>query len=160
MVVCWNVCYVAAVVKNSVFSLGVLKYVVCLCSGCDGFVFSVCIVRRGAVGTCVWEVWVFRHADVVCLCAFTIGCVSMVSALLCILRSYILQVLAWTECKLFCLVLVWDCFVLTRHKLYVVMVVYISWLHSCLCVCVNVMVMSSAYTMTWTGALWGGKSVV
>ena len=34
--VCWNVCCVAAVVKNSVFSLGVLKYVVCLCRGCDG----------------------------------------------------------------------------------------------------------------------------
>ena len=34
--VCGNVCSEAAVVKNSVFSLGVLKYVVCLCSGCDG----------------------------------------------------------------------------------------------------------------------------
>ena len=35
--VCGNVCCVAAVVENSVcFSLGVLKYVVCLCSGCDG----------------------------------------------------------------------------------------------------------------------------
>ena len=34
--VCGNVCCVAAVVKNSFFSLGVLKYVVCLCSGCDG----------------------------------------------------------------------------------------------------------------------------
>ena len=35
--VCDNVCCVAAVVKNSVFfSLGVLKYVVCLCRGCDG----------------------------------------------------------------------------------------------------------------------------
>ena len=31
-------------------------------------VFSVCIVMRGAVGACVWEVCVFRHADVVCLC--------------------------------------------------------------------------------------------
>ena len=35
--VCGNVCYVAAVAKNSVFfSLGVLKDVVCLCRGCDG----------------------------------------------------------------------------------------------------------------------------
>ena len=34
-----------------------LKYVVCLCSGCDVMdVFSVCIVRRGAVGARVWEV--------------------------------------------------------------------------------------------------------
>ena len=31
-------------------------------------VFSVCIVRRGAVGSRVWEVYVFRYADVVCLC--------------------------------------------------------------------------------------------
>ena len=31
------VCCVAATVKDSVFfSLGVLKYVVCLCNGCDG----------------------------------------------------------------------------------------------------------------------------
>ena len=35
--VCGNVCCVAVVVKDSVFfSLGVLKYVVCLCKGCDG----------------------------------------------------------------------------------------------------------------------------
>ena len=35
--VCGNVCCVAAVVKNSGFlSLGVLKYVVCLCRGCNG----------------------------------------------------------------------------------------------------------------------------
>ena len=38
-------CCVAAVVKDSVFSLGVLKYVVCLYKGCDGCVF-VCIVTR------------------------------------------------------------------------------------------------------------------
>ena len=32
-----SVCCVAAIVKDSVFfSLGVLKYVVCLCKGCDG----------------------------------------------------------------------------------------------------------------------------
>ena len=31
-------------------------------------VFSVCIVRRGAVGARIWEVLVVRHADVVCLC--------------------------------------------------------------------------------------------
>ena len=31
-------------------------------------VFFVCIVVRGAVGARVWEVWVFRHADVVCFC--------------------------------------------------------------------------------------------
>ena len=35
--VCGNVCCLAAVVNDSgFFSLGVLKYVVCLCKGCDG----------------------------------------------------------------------------------------------------------------------------
>ena len=33
---CGNVCCSAAVVKKIFFSLGVLKYVMCLCSGCDG----------------------------------------------------------------------------------------------------------------------------
>ena len=54
---CGNVCCVAFVVKICVFSFGVLDVV-----------FSVCIVRRGAVGARVWEVLVFRHADVICLC--------------------------------------------------------------------------------------------
>ena len=54
--VCGNVCCVAAVVKNSGFlSLGVLKYDLCLSRGVMD-VFSVCIVRRGAVGACVWGV--------------------------------------------------------------------------------------------------------
>ena len=56
MGVCGNVCCVAAVVKNSVFfCLGVLKYVVCVGDVMD-VEFSVCIVRRGAVGDRVWEV--------------------------------------------------------------------------------------------------------
>ena len=38
------------------FSLGVLKYVVCLCKGCDGCCVFVCIVTRGAVCARVWEV--------------------------------------------------------------------------------------------------------
>ena len=38
----------------------------CVCVGdVMDVVVSVCIVRRGAVGAPVWEVWVFRHADVV-----------------------------------------------------------------------------------------------
>ena len=28
----------------------------CVCSGCDGCCVSVCIVRRGAVCTRIWEV--------------------------------------------------------------------------------------------------------
>ena len=31
-------------------------------------VFSVFIVRHGAIGDRVWEVCLFRHANVVCLC--------------------------------------------------------------------------------------------
>ena len=46
-----------AVVKNSVFEpWSVVKYVVCLCSDMMDVVYSVCIVRRGAVGARVWEV--------------------------------------------------------------------------------------------------------
>ena len=37
-------------------------------SGMMDVVFSVGIVTRGAVGARVWEVSVFRHAYVVCLC--------------------------------------------------------------------------------------------
>ena len=37
--VCVKVCCVAAVVEDSVFSLGVLKYVVCLCRGC----YELCV---------------------------------------------------------------------------------------------------------------------
>ena len=55
-------------VKKCCYSLGVLMYVVYLCRGCDGCCVFVCIVTRGAVGPRVWEVRVFRHAYVVCLC--------------------------------------------------------------------------------------------
>ena len=42
----------------------------CVCVGdVMDVVFSDCIVRRGSVGGHVWEVRVFCHADVVCLCA-------------------------------------------------------------------------------------------
>ena len=41
----------------------------CVCVGdVMDVVFSVCLVRRGAVGACVWEVLVFGHAYVVCMC--------------------------------------------------------------------------------------------
>ena len=41
----------------------------CICVGdVMDVVCSVCILRRGAVGARVWEVRVFRHADVVCFC--------------------------------------------------------------------------------------------
>ena len=55
--ICGNVCCVAAVVKDSCFfNLGVLKYVVFLCRGVMGGMFSVCIVTREAVDAHVWEV--------------------------------------------------------------------------------------------------------
>ena len=38
----------------------------CVCVG--DVMFSVCIVKRGAVDARVWGVCVFGHADVVCLC--------------------------------------------------------------------------------------------
>ena len=44
----WECCCVAAVVEDSDFSLGVLKYV-CV-RDVMAVVFSVCIVRRGDVG--------------------------------------------------------------------------------------------------------------
>ena len=54
MGVCGNVCCVAAVVKDSGFlSLGVLKYVVSVCEGCDGCCVFVYILTHGAVGACV-----------------------------------------------------------------------------------------------------------
>ena len=54
--VCGNVCCVAAVIKDSVFCLGVLKYVVCCVKGVMDAMFFVYIVTRGAVGARVWEV--------------------------------------------------------------------------------------------------------
>ena len=43
--VCGNVCCVSPVIEdNGYFSLGVLKYVVCLCKGCDGWLCLVCIL--------------------------------------------------------------------------------------------------------------------
>ena len=58
MGVCGNVCFVAAVVKNSgVFLALERRSMLCVCVGdVMDVVFSVCIVRRGAVGARVWGV--------------------------------------------------------------------------------------------------------
>ena len=57
MGVCGNVCCVAAGVKNSVFLALECRYMLCVCVGdVMDVVFSVCIVRRGAVGARVWGV--------------------------------------------------------------------------------------------------------
>ena len=59
-----------------------LKYVVCLCKGCDGCcAFFVCIVTRGAVGARVWECFVMQILYVCVLC------VSCGSSQCCILHD-------------------------------------------------------------------------
>ena len=75
----------------------------------------------------------------------TFGYVAMGSALLFIVQSRLLVYSAGSgvnRVQVDCLDLVRGCFVLSRQKLYVCMVVCISWLHSYLCV--DVIVMSSA----------------
>ena len=71
----------------------------------------------------------------------TFGYVTMRSAVLFIFRSRFLLYSAGSGVnrvqvvlKKIHLDLVWNCFVLSKQKLYVSMVVCISWLHSCLCV--------------------------
>ena len=59
-------------------SLGLLKYV-CVRDVMD-VMFSVCIVRRGAVGAYVWEVLLFCHADVCVLCS---SCVTVLNDVFC-----------------------------------------------------------------------------
>ena len=53
MGVCGNVCCVATIVKNSVFKPWSVE--VC-CVFVMDVVFYVCIVKRGDVCACVWEV--------------------------------------------------------------------------------------------------------
>ena len=76
--VCGNVCCVAAVVKNSVvFSLGVLKYVVCLCRGCDGCcVFCLYCEAWSCRCSCMGSVSVSS-----CRCCMFVFCVHPVAVL-------------------------------------------------------------------------------
>ena len=67
----------------------------------------------------------------------TFGCIAMGNALLFIVRSRLFVYSAGfgvNRVQVVCLDLVRGCFVLSRQKLYVGMVVCISWLHSYLCV--------------------------
>ena len=77
MGVCGNVCCVAAVVKNSAFfSLGVLKYVVCLCRGCDG-----CCVF------CLYcEAWSCR-CFLISVCMFIVSKALLISSATVIVRA-------------------------------------------------------------------------
>ena len=54
--VCGNVCCVTGVAEKCFFSLGVLKYVVYLCMGCDGWCVFCLYCEALAVGARVWEV--------------------------------------------------------------------------------------------------------
>ena len=76
--VCGNVCCVAAVVKIvCFFSLGVLKYVVCLCSGCDGCcVFCLYCEAWSYRCSCMGSVIVSS-----CRCCMFVFCVHPVEVL-------------------------------------------------------------------------------
>ena len=116
-----NVCCVAAVVKNSVFSLGVLKYVVCLCRGCDG----CCVL-------CLYcEAWSCRCScmgsvsDLACRCCMFVSCVhtvAILNAAFCMTCSLLMMVEDATLCRYGCM----------------------YFLAALVLVCVDVIVMSSA----------------
>ena len=75
--VCGNVCCVAAVVEYSVFSLRVLKYVVCLCKGCDGScLFCVYCEAWSCRCSCMGIVSVLS-----CICCMFLSCVHPVIVL-------------------------------------------------------------------------------
>ena len=75
--VCGSICCVAAVVKNGVFSLGVLKYVVYLYSGCDGCcVFCLYCEASRCVCSCMGSVSVSS-----CICCMFVSCVHPVAVL-------------------------------------------------------------------------------
>ena len=75
--VCWNVCCVAAVVTNSVFSLGLLKYVVSLCGGCDGCcVLCLHCVAWSCRCSCMGSVSVSS-----CRCCMFVSCVHPMAVL-------------------------------------------------------------------------------
>ena len=78
MGVCGNVCCVATVVVPSFFScLAVLKYVVCLCSGCDGCcVLCLYCEEWSCRCSCMRSVSVLS-----CRCCMFVSCVHPVAVL-------------------------------------------------------------------------------
>ena len=72
--VCGNVCCVTAVVKDSVFCLGLLKYVVCLCKGCCVFCLycDACSCRCSCMGS---------MSVLPCRCCMFVSCVHPVAVL-------------------------------------------------------------------------------
>ena len=77
-----NICCVAAVVKNSVFfSLGVLRYVVCLCRGCVGCcVFCLYCEAWSCRCSCMGSVSVSS-----CRCCMFVSCVKCQMLWMCVL---------------------------------------------------------------------------
>ena len=79
VVVYWNVCCVSTVVKDSFFSIGVLKYVVCLCSGCDGYcVFCLYGEAWSCKCSCMGSVSISSSS---CRCCIFVSCVHYVAVL-------------------------------------------------------------------------------
>ena len=76
--ICGNVCCVAAVVKGSVFNLGVLKHVVCLCKRCDGCcVFCLYCDVWSCRCTCMGSMSVVIQVLYVCVLCASCGCPLM-----------------------------------------------------------------------------------
>ena len=70
-----NVCYISAVVNDSVFSLAVLKYVICLCKGCDGCcVFCLYCDAWSCMCSCMGGMSVSS-----CRCCMFVSCVHHVA---------------------------------------------------------------------------------
>ena len=75
--VCVNVCCVSSIVENSVFSLGVLKYVMCLCRGRHG-----CCVFSLYCETWSWRCSCMGSMSVLaCRCCMFVFCVHPVAVL-------------------------------------------------------------------------------
>ena len=85
------VCCVVGVVEKSGFSLGVLKYVVCLCRGCDGCcVFCLYCEAWSCRCSCMESVSVSS-----CRCCMFVSCVhpvSVINAAFCMTCSLLLLV--------------------------------------------------------------------
>ena len=89
--VCGNVCCVAAVVKYSVFSLRVLKYVVCLCNGCDRCcVFCLYCDRWSCTCSCLGSMSVSSYRC--CMFVSCVHSVAVLSAAICMTCSLLMLV--------------------------------------------------------------------
>ena len=75
--ICGNVCCVSAVVEDSVFSLGMMKYVICVCKGCAVCcVFSLYCEAWSCTCSCMGSVSVLS-----CIRCMFVSCVHPVAVL-------------------------------------------------------------------------------